>query len=197
MAHPLHYFLKLDSGDRILAVLKQYVLLASVGLLLSCATAAPPNDILSPENALVYGYVEGSDYPIDSVELHEFGVVYVAPFKRPPRVLVYKNGYFMSENLKPGKYYIAAFSSNRKIYKLVNSVQSSYQNIINVAPGSLNFLGSLKIIVRKRHLLTHGEFEVQRMRKPDERTMLKFFYDITAGTGWQKKIIRRMVELRQ
>ena len=179
-----------------MAVFRLLALLVSVCILLSCATAAPPNDILSPELAMAYGYVEG-EYPIDEVELHEFGVVYIAPFKRPPRVLVYKNGYFLAENLKPGKYYIAAFSAGRKLYKLVDSAQSSYQNIINIAPGSLNFLGALKIIVHKRRILTHGEFEVQRMRKPDERSLLKFFYDITAGTGWQKKIVRRMHELRQ
>ena len=179
-----------------MAVLRLIALVATVGFLVSCATAVPPDDILSPEKAMVYGYVE-AEYPIDAVELHEFGVVYVAPFKRPPRVLVYKNGFFMAENIKPGKYYIAAFSSGRKIYKLVNSAQSTYQNIFNVSSGSLHFLGSMKIIVHKRRKLTHGEFEVQRMRKPDERTILKFFYDITAGTGWQKKIVRRMKELRQ
>ncbi len=179
-----------------MAVFRLTGLLVSVSVLLSCATAAPPDDILSAENAMAYGYVE-SEYPIDTVDLHEFGVVYIAPFKRPPRVLVYKNGYFLAENLKPGKYYISAFYSKQKIYKLVNSAQSTYQNIINIKPGSLNFLGSLKIVVHKTRLLSHGEFEVQRMRQPDERTMLKFFYDITAGTGWQKKIVRRMKELRQ
>ena len=180
-----------------MALLRLLALQLSVALLLSCATAVPPDDILSPEMAMAYGYVEGDDYPIDAVELHEFGVVYVAPFRRPPRVLVYKNGYFMAENLKPGKYFIAAFSSGRKIYKLVNSAQSSYQNIINIKPGSLNFLGSMKVLVHKRRVLTHGEFEVQRTRKPDERSLLQFFYDVTAGTGWQNKIVRRMQELRQ
>lgn len=179
-----------------MAVFRLPALLASVCVLLSCATAAPPDDILSPEKALLYGYVE-ADYPIDAVDLQEFGVVYVVPFRRPPRVLVYKNGFFLAENLKPGKYYISAFHSKHKSYKVVNSPQSTYQNIINIPPGSLNFVGALRIVVQKRHLLTHGEFAVERIREPDERTMLKFLYDLTAGTAWQKKIVRRMHELRQ
>lgn len=172
------------------------ILLSAVCVLAACAISDPPNEILSPEMAMMYGYVE-ADYPIDAIDFHEFGVVYIVPFRRPPRVLVYQNGYFMAENLKPGKYYIAAFHSGEKVYKLVDSAQSSYQNIINIKPGSLNFIGSHRIVVQSRHLLTHGEFDVVRIRRPDERTLLNYFYALTDGTAWQKKIARRMKELRQ
>lgn len=171
-------------------------LLSAIALLAACAVAVPPNDILSPEKAMIYGHIE-AEYPIDAVDLQEFGVVYIVPFKRPPRVLIYKNGYFMAENLKPGKYFISGYHSKSKSYKVVNSPQTTYQNIFNVKPGSLNFIGAHRIVVQKRSLLSHGEFEVVRLRRPDERSMLRFFYEITEGTGWQKKIVRRMKELRQ
>ncbi len=171
-------------------------LLSVIAFLTACALSVPPNDILSPEKAMVYGYID-AEFPIDSIDLQEFGVVYIAPFKYPPRVLVYKNGYFMAENVKPGKYFISAYYSKLKAYKVVNSTQSTYQSIFTVKPGSLTFVGSHRIVVQKRSLLSHGEFEVVRLRRPDERNMLRFFYDITDGTGWQKKIVRRMKELRQ
>lgn len=188
--------LDMIQGDKMLAVKSLAVLFCSATLLLACATAVPPNDILSPEKAMIYGYIE-ADYPIDSIDLQEFGVVYIIPFKRPPRVLVYDNGYFMAENLKPGRYFISAYNSNYKTYKVVDSPQSTYQNIFTVKPGSLKFIGSHKIVVRKRTLLGHGEFEVIRLRRPDERSMLRFFYEITEGTAWQKKIVRRLKGLRQ
>ena len=103
----------------------------------------------------------------------------------------------MAENLKPGKYFISAYHAKHKSYKVVNSAQSTYQSVFNIKPGSLNFMGSNRIVVQKRRLLTHGEFEVVPLRRPDERSMLRFFYEITDGTAWQKKIVRRMKELRQ
>ncbi len=178
------------------AVKRFSTLLPVIVLLAACAVAVPPNDILSPEKAMIYGYID-AEYPIDSVDLQEFGVVYIAPFKHPPRVLVYKNGYFMAENLKPGRYFISAYHSELKSYKVVNSPQTTYQNIFNIKPGSLNFVGSKRVIVQKRSLLSHGEFDVVSLRRPDERSMLRFFYERTDGTGWQKKIMRRMKELRQ
>lgn len=177
--------------------LKNLALLAiSIGLVTACATKAPPNDIISPERAMVYGYVE-SKFPIDSIDFHEYGVTYIVPFKRPPRVLVFKDGYFMAENIKPGKYYISGFYSGRKVYALVNSKQSAYQLVINVLPGSLQYVGSHRIVVHKRRLLTRGDFEVEQIQRPGERDALKRFFHVTAGTGWQKKIARRMKELRQ
>lgn len=178
------------------AVKRFSILLFGIALLAACATAIPPNEILSPEKAMIYGHIE-ADFPIDSVDLQEFGVIYIVPFKRPPRVLIYNNGYFMAENLKPGKYFISAYHAKHKTYKVVDSPQSTYQNTFNVKPGSLKFIGAHKIVVRKRSLISHGEFDVVRMRRPDERSMLRFFYEITEGTGWQKKIMRRLKELRQ
>lgn len=178
------------------AVKRLSALLSAVVLLAACAVAVPPNDIFSPEKAMIYGYVD-AEFPIDSIYLQEFGVVYIAPFKSPPRVLIYKNGYFMAENLKPGRYFISAYNSKLKSYKVVDSPQTIYQNIFTVKPGSLHFVGAHRIVVQKRRLLSHGEFDVVRLRRPDERSMLRYFYDITDGTGWQKKIVRRMKELRQ
>ena len=179
------------------AVLRLSTLLSTLCMLAACAVAHPPNEILSPEMAMMYGYVE-ADTPIDAVDFYEFGVVYIPPFRQPPRVLVYKNGYFMAENLKPGKYYIAAFHSGDMTFKLVDSAQSSYQNVINIHPGSLNYIGSHRLVVRGRDIMQDRiDFEVVRTRRPDERTLLNYFYELTDGTAWQKKIARRMKELRQ
>jgi len=172
------------------------VMILSIGLMTACATKAPPDDIISPERAMIFGHVE-AEYTIDAVDFHEYGVTYIQPFKRPPRVLVFRDGYYMAENIKPGKYYISAFYSERKKYTLVNSKQSAYQFVINVRPGSLQYVGAHRIDVFKRELLGKGEFEVVEVMRPGERQALQKMFLVTSGTGWQKKIARRMKELRQ
>ncbi|MDH5653034.1 MAG: hypothetical protein OEZ39_14350 [Gammaproteobacteria bacterium] len=172
------------------------VLAISLGLTTSCAVKAPPDDIVSPERAMIIGYVE-AEYPIDAIDFHEYGVTYVPPFTVPPRVLVYKDGFFMAENVKPGKYFISGFYSDRKLYTTVNSAQTAYQNIVIIKPGAVQYVGSHRIEVYKRRLLTRGEFEVKQIQRPGERQALRHFYHVTEGTGWQKKIARRLQELRQ
>ncbi|MDH5408891.1 MAG: hypothetical protein OEZ33_04050 [Gammaproteobacteria bacterium] len=177
-------------------LLKHSLLSLSLVLVSACATKAPPDDIISPERAMIFGHVE-AEFPIDAVDFHEYGVTYIQPFKRPPRILVFRDGYFMGENIKPGKYYISAFYSGNKKYTLVNSKQSAYQVVINVRPGTLQFVGAHRIDVFKRELLGRGEFEVVEVMRPGERQALQRMFSVTTGTGWQKKIARRMKELRQ
>lgn len=198
----LAYFsLKLIIAGEIMP--NRLILLASlalgIGFMTGCAFKAPPDDIISPERAMAFGYIESdAKHPIDSVDFHEYGVTYIQPFKNPPRVLVFKDGYFMAENLKPGKYYIAGFFSGTKKYALINGSQSAFQLVINIKPGAVQYIGSYKLTVHKEHqILSRGEFDITETLRPGERMALRKFYNVTAGTGWQKKIVRRMQALRQ
>jgi len=40
------------------------------------------------------------------------------------------------------------------------------------------------------------KFEVLRMRKPNERTIILGLYEKSIGTGWQDLFARRLMELR-
>ena len=162
-------------------------------LLGACAAPPPPHDILSPENALVFGYVESKENPIDTVEFHKYGEVYIPPFKTPPRVLIFRNGNFMAENIKPGKYYIAAFHSKLNKFSLVGTKQAAYQIVVDVKPGSLTYLGSHRIYPRSGN----AEPDIKPILNPGEREILRELYHVTAGTGWQAKISRRLQDLRQ
>ena len=164
-------------------------------LLSACAAPPPPYDILSPENALVYGYVESED-PIDLVEFHKFGEVYIPPFKTPPRVLIFRNGNFMAENIKPGKYYLAAFYSNLKKFSMVSNKQAAYQIIVDVKPGSLTYIGSHRIY-KKHNQKNEDNPDIKQILNPGERQILRDIYQVTAGTGWQAKVARRLQDLHQ
>lgn len=173
----------------------------AVQLLAACSVLsrgdAPPQDMKSPDSAFVYGYVEADNDAIVQVDFVEFAKVYVPPFKSPPRVMVFDNGVFMAENIKPGSYVIAGFRSERNNYNLARSKRQSYQHIFRIQPGDMHYLGSYNLHVTQRGKIAFGDFKVTELQRPGEREVLMRLYDATEGTAWQDKIARRLKELRQ
>ena len=171
------------------------------GLLASCAhpsrTAVPPDDSKSVDAGFVYGYVETENEVIERIDFIEYGRIYVPPFTNPPRVLVYNNGVFMAENIKPGKYIISGFRSNRNHYNLARNKRLAYQKIFIVQPGEMEYLGSYNVRVTERGKLDFGELKVRELQRPGERDVLKELFHLTEGTVWQNKVARRLKELRQ
>lgn len=172
------------------------------GLLLTNCTVvskgeAPPYEAQYQNSAFVYGYVEAEDDFIDQVDFVEYGKVYIPPFRKVPRVLVFDNGMFMAENITPGKYVIAGFRSGRNHYNLARSHRQSYQNIFRIEPGEMEYLGSYNVRVTKKGKIDFGKFQVTRIQRPGERDILKHLYRVTEGTSWQNRIARRLKELRQ
>ena len=165
--------------------------------LIACSKPAPPDDVHSKKYGMIYGSVLANDR-ITAVDFFEYGKTYVRFFTKIPRVLVYENGTFMAENLKPGKYVIAGFRAGKKNhFNLVRSEQQAYQRVIHVKPGELKYVGSYQIHVTKSRLLGKGKFKVEEIQRPGERQVLRNLQVVTAGTGWQKMIERRLKELWQ
>lgn len=178
---------------------KSFYLLAGLlvaTLLAACASPAPPLDMKDPDYSMIFGHVMAAD-KVTEVELREFGKFYMPPFLKPPRVLIFNNGDFMVENLKPGKYFISAFNTKRSRYVLVNSKRTAYQDIIHVEPGEVKYVGSYRVTDIKRGLLSKGEYDVRRIRKPSERKIIKHLFHVTEGTVWQAMLEHRLRELRQ
>lgn len=170
-----------------------------VTLLLSngCALKPkPPFEVESPEKAMIYGNVKIAGHEVTEIELREFGRFYMPPFVIPPRVLVFRNGNFVAENLKPGNYYISRFVSKKLHYTLVNGARSAYQWIINVEAGALKYVGAFEISDVVPGIFTKGDFNIRTVRHPTERDILKHMFEITQGTGWQDRVDRRIKSLR-
>jgi len=170
-------------------------------LLASCTVVSrgspPPADMKTFESALVYGYVEAEDDVIEQVDILEFGRIYIPPFKKPPRVMVFDNGMFMAENIKPGKYVLAGFRSDRNHYNMARSKRKAYQRIVRIMPGEMEYIGSYNVRVTKKGRIEFGDFDVTTLQRPGERDVLKHLYQVTEGTAWQDKIARRLKALRQ
>lgn len=162
--------------------------------LTACNVLAPPAEVQSPELGMVFGNIKTSEQ-IERIEFREFGKFYLPPFRVPPRVMVFDNGDFMVENLKPGKYYIAAVYSRFKDFTLVKDNRTAYQNVIIVEPGAIKYAGSYVIHEVADAARFRQNLILRKVRKPAEREILKNLYVVTEGTGWQTRIDRRMHEL--
>jgi hypothetical protein len=103
----------------------------------------------------------------------------------------------MAENLKPGKYMISAFNTDKGNFVLVKSRRTAYQRIINLEPGEAKFVGSWRISDVKTGRFENGEFDIRRVRKPGERRVLKHLFQVAKGTAWEAMLEHRMQELRQ
>lgn len=177
-----------------------FILAALFAVLTGCTATslvAPPEDIRNTNSAMIFGYVEADDDTIEQVDIFEYGQIYVPPFRKPPRVLLYDNGVFMVENLKPGKYIIAGFRSEKNKYNMSRSVRQTYQRVLQIDAGDLHYAGSFHLRITERGKLNYGDFVVTTMQRPGERDILKQLYDVTQNTGWQNKIERRLKELYQ
>ncbi len=184
------------------AFLRVSMMAALCGLLASCnvisaTKSPPPDDARYADSAFIYGYVEADNDVIERVDFVEFGKIYIPPFQKPPRVLVFDNGVFMAENILPGKYVISGFRSNRNHYNLARSKRQAYQQVFRIEPGEMQYLGAFNIRVTKKGKLDFGNLKVSHIQRPGERDVLKALYHVTEGTVWQDKIARRLKELRQ
>lgn len=156
----------------------------------------PPFEVESPEKSMIFGNVKIPGHEVTEIELREYGRFYMPPFAVPPRVMIFRNGDFVAENLKPGNYYISRFVANKLNYTLVNGERSAYQWIINVEPGALKYVGAYEITDVVPGVFVKGDFNIRTLRHPTERAILKRMYEITQGTGWQDRVDRRLKSLR-
>ncbi|MDH5370988.1 MAG: hypothetical protein OEW99_13245 [Gammaproteobacteria bacterium] len=182
------------------AFFKFRMIIASIILglsLVGCTTKPkPPFEIISPEMGMIYGNIHIPGHEVTEIELREFGKFYMPPFIEPPRVMIFRNGNFVAENLSPGSYYISRFVSKKLNYTLVKDGRSAYQSIINVEPGSVKYVGAFEITNVTSGIFVQGDFNIRTVRKPSERKVLKHLYQVTQGTGWQTRIERRIKSLR-
>lgn len=177
---------------------KLFIICIGIGLV-ACSTlgvsVAPPKDIESPELGMIFGNIQAPER-VTEVVLRRYGKIYIRPFNRPPRVLIYKNGDFMAENLEPGSYILSEVSTAGERYSLINQKIDAYQNIVDLKPGDIKYMGSYRIFDFRPDDGRREKFEIMSMRKPDERQVVKTLYERSLGTGWQDLLNKRLMELR-
>jgi len=180
------------------------ILTCALVVLSACASPSspkptPPGQSDSVDAGFVYGFIEidNQNEVVERIDFIEYGRVYVPPFTNPPRVLVYTNGVFMAENIKPGRYIISSIHTERNNYKLARNKRLSYQKIFHIKPGEMEYLGAYNLRVTEKGQLDYGELKIRELQRPGERDVLKELFELTEDTLWQDKIARRLRQLYQ
>jgi hypothetical protein len=104
--------------------------------------------------------------------------------------------YFVVPNLKPGKYRITGFVTG----DTYNSLPAKEEDALDVKSGQIIFAGSFDYIDGKQSVLSKfvglpGSYSLRQAKHPTEMEMLQWLNRVSAGSGWEAAIKRRIREL--
>ncbi len=163
----------------------------------------------SADSAMIIGRIEIPDNKAENPEgLHlylnrvvvqSWGRVYFGAGNMPNgegHYIMDDTNYFVVPDLKPGKYRITGFVTG----DTYNSLPSAEKDEIEVKPGQIVFVGSFDYIEGKQSTFSKlaglpGSYSLRQSKHPTELEMLQWLNRVSAGSGWEGTIKRRIREL--
>lgn len=165
---------------------KMFLFFYLAGVFTGCAIANPQVRTTTDQNAsLLYGYFDLSEapYPLGSVRLTQgerAGIAY-----RQSNMTTYNDGLFFMENIPPMDYHIPWFVSGGKLH----SFGGREEDVFKVPPASLIFIGSFKYRdPHKGGIITTKKFEMNPVKNPSEKEVLKLLLPRVQDPRWKKRI---------
>ena len=127
--------------------------LAGALLALGCATGPGRIQAPSASGAMIYGSLELPAEVRDQIQwliVYRVGDVYAPPFKVPIKARVFPNGDFYMENVEAGRYFVHDVVAGFEAFYLyppsiTEAKTAALANAVEVAPGSLTYLGRYRI----------------------------------------------------
>jgi hypothetical protein len=129
------------------------VLQAVAWLALGCASG--PGRIQPPSQAgsMLYGSLDlpaGVRDQIQWLIIYKVGEVYAPPFKSPIKARVFPDGDFYMENVAPGSYFVHDVVAGFEAFyfyppKISEAKETALAQAVEVAPGSLTYLGRYRV----------------------------------------------------
>jgi hypothetical protein len=123
--------------------------------LAAAGCASGPGRIQPPSatGAMLYGSLDlpaGVRDQIHQLIIYKVGEVYAPPFKVPIKARVFPNGDFYMENVAPGTYFVHDVVAGFEAFylyppKISEAKQVVLAHAVEVAPGSLTYLGRYRI----------------------------------------------------
>ncbi len=167
-------------------------------LVLSGCALNPSVRITTEDNAsLIFGYFDMSESPyelscVTMTQDERSGIVY-----RQSCMTTLASGLFFIENIPPMKYHIPFFNAGGKLHM----ISSSEQDLIDVPPQSLAFLGSFKYKVHDKNLaqvlrITSEKYGLEPVKSPGEKQVLKMLLKEVKDPRWQQRIQQKISQLR-
>lgn len=181
---------------------------ATISIFVGCGSARPKAEswVLpkkeNADSAMLIGHI---DYPDNKKENPENNRVYLSQvnFMTKDKTVYFGNGepsieldnnYFVVPNLKPGKYYLVSFRTG-KLFNQLPTFDDKY--LIEVKPGQIKFFGSYDFLEYDSSFLgAHSyKFNIRKAEKPNELEMFQWLNRVSAGSGWEPAIKKRIREL--
>lgn len=165
-------------------------------VLAGCATS---DEITGPSDAsrgMIIGRFDYSDskYIVTAITLDPSDRISIRSGMRGERVHVYNGGVFFADDLRPGKYRIAALLSGNRIY----TPPAKQKMEVAVRPGEIRYMGTYKLRIDDPKLFSRTGGSMTRTdRNPNERQLLGEILVLVKGTGWQRKIEQRIAQLKR
>ncbi len=111
---------------------------------------------------------------------------------------VMDNHYFVIPNVKPGKYYLWGFQAGNA-YNNVFGPDPKPEQLVEVKPGEIRFVGSIDYIENHRsvweHIKNTGTFDLRLAQHPTELELLQWLAKASVGSGWEDDIQKRMKQV--
>ena len=173
-------------------------ILGLVALLVLSGCALNPSVRTTMENdaALIFGFFDMSEspYKLDCVKMTQnerSGIVY-----RQSCMTTLPSGLFFMENIPPMKYHIPFFNAGGKLHM----ISASEQDLIDVPPQSMVFIGPYKYKVLDKNLaqvlkITSEKYGLNPAKSPGEKEVLKMLLKEVKDPRWQKRIELRLNRL--
>lgn len=146
-------------------------------------------------SALIFGYFDMSDAPyqlgcVRVTQDERVGIAY-----RQSCMTTVANGLFFLEDAPAMKYHIPFFYAGGKLHM----ISADKQDVIEVLPGTLTFVGSYKYKVVHRDLgdivkLTPEQYGLNRVKNPSETAVLKMLMDKVHDPRWKNRIQMRLAQ---
>jgi len=170
-----------------------------VGVLIALAGCATTDAIVGPSDSsrgMIVGHFDYSDskYIVTAITLDPRDRISARLGMRGERVHIYNSGTFFADDLKPGKYGVAAIFSGRMMLTL----PAEQKMVATVRPGEISYIGTYKLRIEEAKLFSRtGGSIVRTDRNPNERELLQQVRELVKETGWSVKVEKRIAQLNR
>ena len=171
--------------------------LISVGALVALAGCGG-DAIVGPSDSsrgMIIGRFDYSDskYIVTAMTLDPADRISIRMGGQGERVHIYNSGIFFADDLKPGKYRVAALFSGNTIFTL----PAGQKMEAAVGPGEIHYIGTYKLKIDPKFFSRTGGAITRTDRNPNERELLEQVRELVKDTEWRPKIERRIAQLKR
>ena len=167
----------------------QILSLAGVLVFSGCALNPSVRTSLEADSSLIFGYFDMSESPyelscVTMTQDERSGIVY-----RQSCMTTLPSGLFYMENVPPMKYHIPFFNAGGKLHM----ISSSEQDLIDVPPQSMMFIGPYKYKVYDKNLaqvlrITSEKYGLEPVKSPSKKEVLKMLLQEVKDPRWRQRI---------